>query len=187
VIDQMRRRFTSLVQPAASDICYATRNRQGAVDWLARNVDVVLVLGDRTSSNSRGLREAAGALGTPAYLIDNMAGLEDSWLADAEVVGVTSGASTPEAVVAEVVDHLCRGGAALQEKVFLDERVSFALPPEVASAQELRRTSPNPSFRSQGKSADLDRTDKSKRLHVWKAPPTTAGSTIRWQDKEIVR
>jgi len=138
VIDQMRHRFPSVVQPAASDICYATRNRQVAVDWLARNVDVVLVLGDRTSSNSRRLREAASAAGTPAYLIDNLAGLRDAWLADAETVGVTSGASTPDAAVAEVVDHLCRGGAALQEKVVLDERVSFALPPEVAPAREHR-------------------------------------------------
>ncbi len=129
----MRHRFPALVQPAAADICYATRNRQAAVTWLARNVDVVLVLGDETSSNSRRLREAARAAGTQAYLIASPAGLKDAWLTDAQVVGVSAGASTPESVVAEVVDHLCREGAVLHEELLLDERVSFALPPELVA------------------------------------------------------
>ena len=132
VIARLQQRFPHLVQPAAADICYATRNRQAAVVWLARNVDVVLVVGDPTSSNSRHLCEAAGATGTPAYLIGSAADLQDAWVANARVVGVTAGASTPEDIVAEVVDRLCREGAVLQQDVFVEERISFRLPREVA-------------------------------------------------------
>ena len=116
VIDALRRRFPALAQPAAEDICYATRNRQAAIEWLARQVDVVLVVGDPTSSNSRQLREAAAATGCTAYLIGTAAELEDSWLADANVVGVSAGASTPDDLVSEVVESLCRDGAAVQEE-----------------------------------------------------------------------
>ena len=128
VIDELRQRFPRLAQPTVADICYATRNRQAAVVWLARNVDVVIVVGDRTSSNSRHLREAAGATGTPAYLIGSVAELRDQWVANANVVGVSAGASTPEDIVSEVVGHLCRDGAVAEEQVFVDERISFGLP-----------------------------------------------------------
>jgi 4-hydroxy-3-methylbut-2-enyl diphosphate reductase len=131
VIDELRQRFPKLAEPLAADICYATRNRQAAVTWLARNVDVVLVVGDATSSNSRHLREAASETGTPAYLIGSEVDLRDEWLANAKVVGVSAGASTPEDVVAGVVDRLCRDGAVLQHEAFLEERVSFSLPREV--------------------------------------------------------
>lgn len=134
VIDGLRERFPGLVQPIAADICFATRNRQAAVAWLARKVDIVLVVGDRTSSNSRRLCEAASTLGTPAYLVGSVAELQDSWLADATVVGVSAGASTPEAVVAEVVDRLCADGAVLQEEAILNEHVSFGLPATVVAA-----------------------------------------------------
>ena len=130
-MDELRRRFPILAQPAAADICYATRNRQAAIVWLARNVDVVLVVGDRTSSNSRHLWEAAEATGTPAYLLESVAELQEQWLADASVVGVSAGASTPEDLVAEVVDHLSRDGAVVRPEAFLDERVSFGLPREL--------------------------------------------------------
>jgi 4-hydroxy-3-methylbut-2-en-1-yl diphosphate reductase len=139
VVDQLRQRFPSLVLPAAADICYATRNRQAAVIWLARNVDVVLVVGDRTSSNSRHLREAASATGTPAYLIGSVEELQDGWLAYANAVGVTAGASTPEDIVVEVVDRLCREGAALQHATFVEERISFSLPREVAPQTPVMR------------------------------------------------
>jgi 4-hydroxy-3-methylbut-2-enyl diphosphate reductase len=131
VIDDLRQRFPELAEPLAADICYATRNRQSAVTWLARNVDVVLVVGDATSSNSRHLREAASETGTPAYLIGGEADLRDEWLENAKVVGVSAGASTPEDVVAGVVDRLCRDGAVLSEEAFLEERISFSLPREV--------------------------------------------------------
>lgn len=132
VIDALRLRFPALVQPAASDICYATRNRQAAIAWLARNAHVVLVVGDASSSNSQRLREVAEAAGTRAYLVDDAAAIRDAWLTDAEVVGVTAGASTPEEVVAEVVRHLCRDGGVVEERRLVPERVSFRLPREVA-------------------------------------------------------
>lgn len=134
LIDGLRERFPGLVEPMAADICYATRNRQAAVGWLARNVDVVLVVGDRTSSNSWRLCEAATAMGIPAHLVGSVAELEDDWIAEAAVVGVSAGASTPESVVAEVVERLCRDGAVLQEEAVLDEHISFGLPAEVAQA-----------------------------------------------------
>ena len=133
LIERLQKRFPNLRQPTAADICYATSNRQAAIVWLAQKVDVVLVVGDRTSSNSRHLRDVASATGTPAYLIGSVAELQDPWLANANVVGVSAGASTPEDVVGEVVEHLCRRGAVAQEEVFLDEGVSFRLPREVAS------------------------------------------------------
>lgn len=130
VVDRLRQRFPHLTQPGAADICFATRNRQAAIAWLARNVDVVIVVGDRASSNSRHLRETASATAA-AYLIDSVDDLQDAWFADADVVGVTAGASTPEDLVAEVVDHLCRNGSVLQHETVVHERVSFSLPREL--------------------------------------------------------
>ena len=132
VVDELRRRFPALVLPAAADICYATRNRQAAVEWLAHRVDVVLVVGDPASSNSRRLCEAAASIGTSAYLISNARDIEGPWLARARVVGVSAGASTPEGLVQEVVDHLTRDGAVLEDARFLEERVTFRLPALVA-------------------------------------------------------
>jgi 4-hydroxy-3-methylbut-2-en-1-yl diphosphate reductase len=131
IIDRLRQRFPKLAEPRAADICYATRNRQAAVRWLAENVDLTLVVGDRTSSNSRRLCEVAAAMGAPAHLIASVAELQEAWLADASVVGVSAGASTPEDAVAEVVDYLRREGAVLTEEVVVDERTSFLLPPEL--------------------------------------------------------
>jgi 4-hydroxy-3-methylbut-2-enyl diphosphate reductase len=138
LISRLRRRFPQLVEPTTPDICYATRNRQEPAAWLARRVDVVLVVGDPASSNSRRLVEVASAAGTPAYLINGVAGLRDEWLRRATTVGVTAGASTPEEVVSEVTERLCRQGAVLDELVLLDERVSFSLPQEVRSAPSTR-------------------------------------------------
>ena len=133
ITDELRRRFPSMVEPAMSDICFATRHRQGAIAWLADEVDIVLVVGDRASSNSRHLRDAAFASGTPAFLIGSAADLQECWLAEADVVGVSAGASTPEHLVAEVVDHFVRRGAVVEEKLFLEERVTFGLPRGVAA------------------------------------------------------
>jgi 4-hydroxy-3-methylbut-2-enyl diphosphate reductase len=129
VVDALRERFPALTEPEAGDICYATRNRQDAAEWLARRVDVVLVVGDPSSSNSRRLREAAAAMGCPAYLIRSAAEFEPSWVAEATVVGVTAGASTPDELVSGLVECLCVGGAVLQEEAVVEERLAFRLPP----------------------------------------------------------
>jgi len=132
IIDQLRERFPALSQPAAPDICYATRNRQAALAWLADNVDVVLVIGDKASSNSQRLVEAARAKGAPAHLIGSLADLQESWLTGACAVGVTSGASTPDDVVQDVVAYFRDLGAVVREERALEEAVTFALPHEVA-------------------------------------------------------
>jgi 4-hydroxy-3-methylbut-2-enyl diphosphate reductase len=134
VVDALRRRFPELVQPIAEDICYATRNRQAAIQWLARAVDVVLIVGDAASSNSRRLCEAAAATGTSAHLISRAADIGAEWLTDARVVGVSAGASSPEDLVRATVARLCRTGAVVEERTLLEERVTFRLPAEVAAA-----------------------------------------------------
>ena len=129
VIDALRHRFPTLKEPASADVCYATRSRQGAIEWLAGRVDVVIVVGDPTSSNSRHLREGAAATCQRSYLVGTAAEIEASWLSGAAVVGVSAGASTPDDLVTDVVELLCRDGAALHEHAFVEERVSFSLPP----------------------------------------------------------
>ncbi|HSL75869.1 MAG TPA: hypothetical protein VK867_02920, partial [Candidatus Limnocylindrales bacterium] len=131
IVAALEARFPRLSRPSVADICYATSNRQAAVRWLARNVDLVLVIGDPTSSNSSRLRDVAAATGTPAHLISELADLHDEWLSHPEIVGVTAGASTPEDVVEDVVDHLRKGGALVEEEVLVDECISFRLPRDV--------------------------------------------------------
>lgn len=133
VIDALRHQFPTLERPAAADICYATRNRQRAIEWLARRVDVVLVVGDPTSSNSRHLREAAAATCNRSYLVGSAAEIQASWLSEAKVVGVSAGASTPDDLVSEVVERLCHDGADLQEHAIVEERVAFSLPRGLAA------------------------------------------------------
>ena len=128
VVAALTRRFPDLVQPLADDICYATRNRQAAVDRLSREVDVVLVVGDPTSSNAHRLLETALATGTPAHLVAGAADVREGWLAGARIVGVSAGASTPEDLVTGVVELLRRSGAAVEELTVLEEHVSFRLP-----------------------------------------------------------
>jgi 4-hydroxy-3-methylbut-2-enyl diphosphate reductase len=134
IVDALRHRFPTLERPAVADICYATRNRQGAIEWLARRVDVVLVVGDPSSSNSVHLREAAAATCHRSYLVRSAADIEASWLSGAKVVGVSAGASTPDDLVSGVVEHLCRDGAELHEHATVEERVAFSLPPALAAS-----------------------------------------------------
>lgn len=140
VVARLRDRFPALAEPAAEDICFATRNRQAAVAWLASRVHVVLVVGDPTSSNSERLREEAWTAGARAYLLGSLAELQVPWLAGARVVGLSAGASTPESVVGEVVDHFRRMGASVQDELFLSECVSFGLPREVVHTGSGRLT-----------------------------------------------
>src|SRR6185437_13537499 len=99
IIDVLRERFPQIESPAKEDICYATSNRQWAVKELLDEVDVLLVIGSRNSSNSKRLVEVAQAAGVDAHLVDDASEIEESWLDDADTVGVTSGASAPERLV----------------------------------------------------------------------------------------
>jgi 4-hydroxy-3-methylbut-2-enyl diphosphate reductase len=132
VINALRRRFPNIVGPNKDDICYATQNRQEAVSELAPLADVVLVLGSRNSSNSLRLVEIARGCGKPAYLIDGVHELNDSWLQGVETVLITAGASAPEELVDGVVRQLQnRFGATLESRTIREEHVRFPLPREL--------------------------------------------------------
>jgi 4-hydroxy-3-methylbut-2-enyl diphosphate reductase len=128
----LRRRFPKLHVPRKEDICYATTNRQMAVKKLRGQVDLWLVIGDRMSSNSNRLREIGAESGVPAKMVLRAAELDPAWFAGVGSVGVTSGASTPESSVQEVVARLREFGAASVEEVDgIPETVEFMLPLEV--------------------------------------------------------
>ena len=132
VIEVLRRRFPAIQGPARDDICYATQNRQAAVKQLAKDVDLVLVLGAANSSNANRLREVAEALGTRARLINDVRDIRPEWLDGFARIGVTAGASTPEFLVREVVDYLgARGAPAVREFRVVEEDVRFGLPHEL--------------------------------------------------------
>lgn len=132
IIAALGQRFPKIVGPRRDDICYATQNRQDAVRVLAENVDLVLVVGSVTSSNSNRLRELAEKEGTPAYLIDGAEDIRDEWLEGLNGVGVTAGASAPESLVQGVIDHLrARGADVAREVEGVPENMEFALPREL--------------------------------------------------------
>jgi len=108
IIAALQGRFPSIVGPDVRDICYATQNRQQAVHDLAKQVDLILVVGSKNSSNSNRLREIGQELGKPSYLIDDASALERHWFAGVETVGLTAGASAPEMLVQGVLDGLRR-------------------------------------------------------------------------------
>jgi 4-hydroxy-3-methylbut-2-enyl diphosphate reductase len=133
IIQALQARFPTIQGPDVRDICYATQNRQQAVRDLAQQVDVLLVVGSRNSSNSNRLRELGEELGCPSYLIDDEAGLRAEWFVDVETVGVTAGASAPEVLVQGVLDGLRRfGDVEVGLMAGVPEDVRFRLPPEVA-------------------------------------------------------
>ncbi|MBU6437354.1 MAG: 4-hydroxy-3-methylbut-2-enyl diphosphate reductase [Betaproteobacteria bacterium] len=122
-------RFPHVRQPKQQDICYATQNRQDAVKFMAPQVDVVVVVGSPSSSNSNRLREVALRLGTPAYLVDSAAELQRDWLQGARRIGVTAGASAPDVLVHEVIERLKQWGAASVRALDgAPEHVRFPLP-----------------------------------------------------------
>jgi len=128
----LKRRFPKLVTPRTEDICYATTNRQMAVKGLASRVDLWLVIGDQSSSNSNRLREIGESTGVPAYLVLDEKRIKPEWLAGVDTVGITSGASTPEISVQSVVGRLRELGATTVEEVDgVKESIEFQLPMEV--------------------------------------------------------
>ncbi len=106
VINELRRRFPNIIGPKKNDICYATQNRQDAVKKLVEDCDLLLVIGSKNSSNSNRLREIADKNGVEAHLIDDAEHIEDIWLHGKTKIGVTAGASAPEILVQQVVNHL---------------------------------------------------------------------------------
>jgi 4-hydroxy-3-methylbut-2-enyl diphosphate reductase len=136
----LRERFPRLIDPPSDDICYATQNRQAAVKVIARDADVVLVVGSPNSSNSVRLVEVAKDSGAgAAYLVDDAGEIDDGWLENAGTVGVTSGASVPEELVTGVLEKLAAlGFGDVQEVEAVKERMSFQLPRELREPREPR-------------------------------------------------
>lgn len=132
VIDALRARFPSIDGPRKDDICYATQNRQDAVKQLAAECDLVLVVGSPNSSNSNRLRELSERLGTPAYLIDGASEIKAEWFDGVQVIGVTAGASAPDILIRQVVEHLHGLGATgAEELAGRPENVVFSMPKEL--------------------------------------------------------
>ncbi len=128
-IAALKARFPSIVGPKKDDICYATQNRQDAVKTLAKQCDVVIVVGSPNSSNSNRLREVAQNQGVQAYMIDNASELNPDWLHGKKCVGITAGASAPEILVQAVIDKLKALGAdSVRDLEGIEERVTFPLP-----------------------------------------------------------
>jgi 4-hydroxy-3-methylbut-2-enyl diphosphate reductase len=129
ILAAVKRRFPHVREPKKQDICYATQNRQDAVKLLAPQVDVVIVVGSPTSSNSNRLRELAERLGTPAYMIEDATGLQPAWFEQRQRVGLTAGASAPELLVQAVVARLRELGATTVRTLpGVQETVEFPLP-----------------------------------------------------------
>jgi 4-hydroxy-3-methylbut-2-en-1-yl diphosphate reductase len=132
IIGVLRRRFPQIHAPKKEDICYATSNRQWAVKEMLAEVDLLLVIGSRNSSNSNRLVEVARAGGVPSFLIDDETDIDEAWLEDAATVGVTSGASAPEKLVSSVCDWFrARGVEKIEPYRMVDEDVTFRLPVEL--------------------------------------------------------
>ncbi len=135
IIDRLRERFPRIVGPRTDDICYATTNRQAAVRQMAGKCDLMLVIGSNNSSNSKRLVEVANDLGTDAYLIDNAREVQEHWLDGRRVVGISSGASAPENLVAELVELFKeRGVSDISEFDVVKEDVRFMLPKQIRQA-----------------------------------------------------
>jgi 4-hydroxy-3-methylbut-2-en-1-yl diphosphate reductase len=129
VVAALRARFPNIRQPKKDDICYATQNRQDAVKFMAPQVDVVIVVGSPTSSNSNRLREVADKMGTRAYMVDSAAEIKPEWLTGAKRFGVTAGASAPDVLVQEVLAKLKAYGAqSVRTLEGIEEHVMFPLP-----------------------------------------------------------
>ena len=128
IVIYLQKQFPHLTLPPAFDICYATQNRQEAVKALAKMVDVILVVGSRESSNSKRLKDLGIACGRPTYLVDDSSQIKENWFENADKVGVTAGASTPDRLISEIVQYIRKSGVAVKELEIIHEKISFALP-----------------------------------------------------------
>jgi 4-hydroxy-3-methylbut-2-enyl diphosphate reductase len=132
IINRLRQKFPSITGPRTDDICYATTNRQAAVKQMAGECDLVLVIGSQNSSNSQRLVEVARDYGADSYLIDNETQVEEAWLQDKRIVGISSGASAPEELVRRLVAFFtARGVTDVSEFEVIREDVRFMLPKRI--------------------------------------------------------
>jgi 4-hydroxy-3-methylbut-2-en-1-yl diphosphate reductase len=138
VIQSLKQKFPAIQGPKSDDICYATQNRQDAVKIMAKDCDLVIIVGSPNSSNSNRLREVAEHQGVEAYMVDNAAQLKLEWLANKKKIGVSAGASAPEILVKEVIATLQQLGASrITELQGVVESVIFKLPKDLTSAKKI--------------------------------------------------
>jgi 4-hydroxy-3-methylbut-2-enyl diphosphate reductase len=129
ILAAVKAKFPKVREPKQQDICYATQNRQDAVKVLSPQVDLVIVVGSPTSSNSNRLREVAQKVGTESYMVDNAQELQAQWFEGKQRIGVTAGASAPEILVQEVIDRIKAMGAISVRKMNgIEETIKFPLP-----------------------------------------------------------
>ena len=134
IVARLRQKYPAIKGPASDDICYATQNRQEAVEQVAKDVDLILVVGSPNSSNSNRLVEVAKRRGVQAQLIDSAKDIDPSWLDGVARVGLTAGASAPEVLVEQVSNRLAEFGFTDQRDLdLIREDVRFTLPPELAT------------------------------------------------------
>ncbi len=134
IIDALKARFPAITGPKKDDICYATQNRQDAVKLLAKQCDVVIVVGSPSSSNSNRLREVAENMTVPSYMVDNASELKEEWLTGKLHIGLTAGASAPEVLVQDVIARLkTMGATSVRELQGISENVVFPLPKTLVS------------------------------------------------------
>jgi 4-hydroxy-3-methylbut-2-en-1-yl diphosphate reductase len=147
IMAALRQRFPLLREPKRQDICYATQNRQDAVKLLSNEVDVVVVVGSPTSSNSNRLREVAQRRGLPAWMVDSAADLRPEWFASASRVGLTAGASAPELLVDQVIARLRELGAvSVRTLPGVEETLQFPLPKGLKNSTEPTLPPPSSNF-----------------------------------------
>ena len=135
IIEALKDRFPKIIGPDVRDICYATQNRQQAIREIVDNIDVLLVVGAQSSSNSNRLKEIGIEKGIPSYLIDDAKSINLSWFIGVETIGITAGASAPEELVTEVLDYF-RSLAEIDLELVagVEENIQFKLPTELANA-----------------------------------------------------
>ena len=137
VINALKSRFPNIKAPKSDDICYATQNRQDAVKIMAKDCDLVIIVGSPNSSNSNRLREVAKNQGVEACMVDNASHLQAEWLKGKQKIGISAGASAPEVLVQEVIAALKNMGAAnVEELQGVVENVVFQLPKNLTSAEK---------------------------------------------------
>jgi len=175
IIQALKKAFPNIKEPPSEDICYATTNRQMAVRALAPDVDLVIVVGSRNSSNSVRLTEIAEKVGTRAVLVDDRTELQDEWFDGVESVLVTAGASAPEDLVRDLMlDLIKRHGGEVEQRDIYHERVEFGLPGTLK--QEMRSRGIDPT----GRRIQMDLSAKTTEwLEEHDIPHTTVDLTVR--------
>jgi 4-hydroxy-3-methylbut-2-enyl diphosphate reductase len=138
IVAILKKRFPSITESPSSDICYATTNRQTAIKKAAEICDLILVVGSKNSSNSNKLVDTAKSCGIEAHLLDDLEELEDTWLKEKKIIGISAGASAPEFIVKRIAKHFEDMGAVVEEFKVLDENMKFVMPKKILDAKKIK-------------------------------------------------